>query len=268
MTPASPFLRLERQDDIAVIVLANPARMNPLSHDLVHALRALLAQLRDEPEVHALVLTGEGRAFSAGADLAPQTPAHGDARSLDEQTSELMHKIMNPLVAELYDMPIPVVSAVNGVCAGGGIGVALAADVVLAARSAYFFLPFLPKLGLLPDMGTTWFLERGVQRAQAMGMSLLGERLSAEQAAAWGLIWACVDDDALRAQALATAQRLARLPPGAALEARRAFAAAAGNSLVAQLHYEGERQIVLRNRPAYVEGKKAFQEKREPRFSR
>jgi 2-(1,2-epoxy-1,2-dihydrophenyl)acetyl-CoA isomerase len=264
----SPFLRLERQDDIAIVVLDNPTRMNPLGHDLVRSLRALLAQLRDDREVRALVLTGEGKAFSAGADLAARPSDPPDPRPFDEQTAEVMHKIMNPLIAELYEMPMPVVSAVNGVCAGGGIGVALAADVVLAARSAYFFLPFLPKLGLLPDMGSTWFLERTVGRARAQGMSLLGDRLPAEQAAAWGLIWACVDDASLREQTLAVARRLAKLPPQAALEARRAFAAAAHNSLPAQLHYEGERQIELRGRASYAEGKQAFLEKREPRFTR
>jgi len=265
---ASRFLRLERHDDVAVIVLDNPARMNPIGQDVVRGIRALLAKVRDDRQVGALVLTGEGKAFSAGADLAPAPADQPDPRSLAQQTAELMHGIMNPLITELDEMPIPVVSAVNGVCAGGGIGLALAADVVLAARSAYFYLPFLPKLGLLPDLGSTWFLERGVGRARAMGMSLLGERLAAERAAAWGLIWACVEDDSLREQALATARRLARLPPGAALEARRAFAAAANNTLPAQLHYEGERQVELRGRPAHAEGKRAFIEKREPQFRR
>lgn len=165
-------------------------------------------------------------------------------------------------------MPIPVVSAVNGAAAGAGVGVALAGDVVLVARSAYFYLPFMPRLGIVPDLGTTWFLERLVGRACAVGMALLGERLSGEQAAKWGLVWACVDDANLRAEGMAVAQRLARPPSHGVCEIRGIYEAAASQSLIAQLALEAERQRELIDRPDFAEGVRAFLEKREPVFTR
>jgi 2-(1,2-epoxy-1,2-dihydrophenyl)acetyl-CoA isomerase len=139
---------------------------------------------------------------------------------------------------------VPVVAAVNGAAAGAGVALALAADLTVAARSAYFYLPFMPRLGIVPDMGTTWFLEHRIGRARAVAVTMLGDRIPAEQAAQWGLVWACVDDAALRGHALALAQRLSRLPSHAALEVRQAYAAAAGHSLQVQLAYEAGRQRV------------------------
>jgi len=138
---------------------------------------------------------------------------------------------------------------------------------VIAARSAYFYLPFLPKLGIVPDLGSTWFMERLAGRGRAMGLALLGDRLSAEQAVQWGVAWACVDDAVLRAEALAVAQRLAKLPAHAAVEARRAFDAAALNTLPQQLAYEAERQRELLDKASFMEGVRAFLEKREARFA-
>jgi 2-(1,2-epoxy-1,2-dihydrophenyl)acetyl-CoA isomerase len=183
------------------------------------------------------------------------------------RTADAMAELSNPLIEELRALPIPVVCALNGATAGAGVGLALASDLVVAARSAYLYLPFLPRLGIVPDLGTTWFLERLTGRGRAMGLALLGERLSAEDAVRWGLAWACVDDTALPTEALTLARRLARLPAGAALEARRAFDAAAGNTLAAQLAYEAQRQRELIDRPEFAEGVSAFMEKREPTFS-
>jgi len=257
-------LLYERDGDVAILSLNIPQRLNPIAAPLQEALRARLAQLRDEGEVRALVLTGVGKAFCVGADLGSMGATEG--ASLGQRTAEAMEALSNRLIEDLRSMPFPVVSAINGAAAGAGVGIALAADVVLAARSAYFYLPFMPRLGIVPDLGTTWFLERLVGRARAVGMSLLGERLSGEQAAQWGLVWACVDDAELRTQALALAQRLARLPAHAAKEIRAAYESAASQTLVGQMRYEAERQRELLDRPEFAEGVKAFLEKREPVF--
>jgi 2-(1,2-epoxy-1,2-dihydrophenyl)acetyl-CoA isomerase len=263
---ADEIFRFERDGDVALIVLDNPARRNPMSVAFQRGLRELLGQVRADRSVRALVITGEGRGFCAGADLSLVELADGDGPGAGERARDEMHALSNALILDLRDLPVPVVAAVNGACVGGGVGLALAADVVLAARSAYFYLPFIPRLGLVPDLGTTTFLQRLAGQGRAMALTLLGDRLPAERAAEWGVVWACVDDGALREEALAVARRLARLPAHGAIEARRIFEAAARNSLREQLAYEAERQRELSNRPTFVEGVRAFLEKREPRF--
>ena len=265
---SQPIVRLEREGEVALAILNDPVRLNPLTIDLQKALREVLAQVRGDRSVRALVLTGEGKAFCAGADLSSMSPAAGDERSLGERTADMMEQLTNRIVTDLQELPVPVVSAVNGPAAGAGAGLALAADVVVAARSSYFYLPFIPKLGIVPDMGCTWFLERRIGHARAMALTLLGDRLTGEQAAHWGLAWACVDDAALRQEALALARRLARLPAHGVIEARRAYAAAGANDLPAQLNYERDRQRELIDRPEFTEGVRAFLEKREPVFPR
>ncbi len=256
---------LERDGPVAVLRLNLPERLNPLALPLQQRLREVLAALASDASVHALVLTGAGKAFCVGADLSGMQPP-GDGRSLGEWTHDTMVSLSNRLVEDLRGLPFPVVAAVNGPCAGAGVGLALAADIVLAARSAYFFLSFMPRLGIVPDLGSTWFLERFVGRPRAVAMSLLGERIGGEQAAQWGLVWACVDDDQLLAQALVTAHRLAALPAHAALEIRQVYDRAAQQDLSAQLQLEAERQRALIERPSFREGVRAFLEKREPRF--
>ena len=256
----------ERDGDVAILSFNIPQRLNPLSTPLQQALRERLARLRDDGEVRAVVLTGVGRAFCVGADLGSMAaPASG---SLGQQVADAMESLSNRLIEDLRSLPFPVVSAINGPAAGAGVGVALAADVVIAARSAYFYLPFMPRLGIVPDLGTTWFLERLVGRARAIGLSLLDERLPAEQAAQWGLVWACVDDGELRAKAVAVAQRLARLPAHAVQEMRAIYESAASQPLVAQMRHEADRQRTLIDGPDFAEGVKAFLEKRDPVFKR
>ncbi|WP_432727844.1 enoyl-CoA hydratase-related protein [Variovorax sp. W6] len=258
----------ERDGSVEILSFNIPKRLNPLTEGLQQALRDRLAQLRKEGEagtVRALVLTGVGKSFCVGADLSSMGPGGG---SIGQRTADAMESLSNRLIEDLRGMPFPVVSAINGPAAGAGVGVALAADVVIAARSAYFYLPFMPRLGIVPDLGTTWFLERLVGRARAVGMSLLGERLSGEQAAQWGLVWACVDDAELRAQAVSVAQRLARLPAHAAREIRSVYESAASQPLVEQMRHEAQRQRELLDRPEFAEGVKAFLEKREPVFRR
>lgn len=268
MTPSTPHtdtVLLERDGPVAILRLNLPERLNPLALALQERLRALLAELAADRSVRALVLTGVGKAFCVGADLSGMRPP-SDGRSLGEWTRDTMEALSNRLVEDLRGLPFPVVAAVNGPCAGAGVGLALAADIVLAARSAYFFLSFMPRLGIVPDLGSTWFLERFVGRPRAVAMSLLGERISGEQAAQWGLVWACVDDAQLQTQALAMAQRLASLPVHAAQEIRQVFDSAAQQDLPAQLRLEAERQRELIDRPEFLEGVQAFLQKREPRF--
>lgn len=262
---AQPFVLYALDEGIATLTLNLPAKLNPLALELQQELRAHLERIRDDRAVRALILTGAGKAFCVGADLSAMRPPQ-DGKTLGDQTAEWMQSLSNPLIETLQSMPIPVVAAVNGAAAGAGVGLALAADITLAARSAYFYLPFLPRLGIVPDLGCTWAIPHRAGRARAMGMALLDERLGAGRAVQWGLIWGCVDDENLMAEARETAQRLARLPAYAVTEARAAFAAAERHTLPEQLHYESERQRELIERPTFREGVSAFLQKRAPEF--
>ncbi|SCK61567.1 2-(1,2-epoxy-1,2-dihydrophenyl)acetyl-CoA isomerase [Variovorax sp. HW608] len=255
----------EVEDGIATITLNLPAKLNPIALELQQALRDSLARVRMHPEIRAVVLTGAGKAFCVGADLSAMNPL-GDSQTLGNRTADWMQSMSHPLIEEIRALPVPVVCAVNGPAAGAGVGVALACDIVVAARSAYFYLPFLPKLGIVPDLGCTWFIPRRVGPARAMGMALLDEKLGAQAAAEWGLVWACIDDDLLLLEAQKIAQRLARLPAHAVLEARKALEVSERHSLSEQLHYESERQRELVDKPAFAEGVTAFLHKRAPVF--
>lgn len=269
MSAASPaeHVRMSVDDGIATITLDHPGRRNALSRRMQEGLRRCLADLRETGSVRAVVLTAAGDAFCAGADLAGGLP-DGDANlTRGQQTRRSMMELSNPLILAIRDLPVPVVSALPGVAAGAGVGIALSADIVIAARSAYFYLPFIPKLGIVPDLGTTWFLERLVGRGRATALTLLGDRLPAEKAEQWGVVHACVDDARLQEEAAALARRLAKLPRHAIVETRRAYDAAQGHTLAQQLQYEADRQGDLIDRPAFGEGVRSFLEKREPDFS-
>ena len=262
-------VRMARDGDVAVITLDNPGRRNALSRDMQQGLRALIDEVGASPDIRAVLLTAAGNAFCAGADLAGNAiPSGQEHLSRGQATQAVMEELSNPIITGLRELPVPVVSALPGVVAGAGIGIALAADIVIAARSAYFYLPFIPKLGIVPDLGTTWFLQQLVGRGRATALTLLGVRLGAEKAEQWGIVWSCVDDAALQDEAIKTARQLARLPAHAALETRRAYEAASRNDLRAQLQYEAERQRELLDRPEFEEGVRAFLEKREPDFRR
>lgn len=260
-------VRFERDGDVGVIRLVNAARLNPLSVPMQVAVRAALSQVRADASYRAVLLTGEGKGFCVGADLSGMGRPADDTRSLGTWTADMMAEHSNPLVLDLRAMPVPVVCGLNGAAAGAGVGLALAADIVVAARSAYFLMPFVPKLGLVPDLGSTWFLERLVGRARATALTLLGDRLGAEDAARWGLVWACVDDAALHEESLALARRLARLPAHGIVETRRAYEFAASQGLAEQLAYEAGRQREMIDSPEFAEGVRAFAEKREPVFA-
>ena len=254
----------ERHGAVALLRLNIPSRLNPLTMPMQEALRAALAELRDDRSVRALLITGSGKAFCVGADLGSMSAS--EHVSLGAQTADTMEALSNRVIEDLQTLPFPVVSAVNGACAGAGVGLAIAADVVLAARSAYFYLPFMPRLGIVPDLGITWFLERSIGRARAVAMSLLGTRVSAEQAERWGLVWQCLEDTDLPVQALQVAQSLAELPAHAAQEIRAVYEKSSRQSLIEQMKTEAERQGDLIDRPTFAEGVQAFLEKRNPVF--
>ena len=256
---------------IATLTLNEPDRLNPISTAVQLGCLAGLQKVREDTSIRALILTARGKAFCVGADLTQvaqwaQTPKDGNSPSLGQQVGDMMAKAGNPIIESLGNLPVPVVCAINGPAVGGGFGLALAGDIVIAARSAYFYLPFVPALGLVPDMGASWRLPRALGPARAMGLALLGERISGEQAADWGLIWACTDDDQLASEALKIAQRLAALPAHSALETRALFRAAQGNTLAQQLAYEKDRQTELIDGDSFAEGLAAFTNKRRAIF--
>lgn len=255
-------------EGVATITLNDPGRLNPLGEAVVEGLARAVERVREDEAVRALVLTGRGRGFSVGADLGHYRgllDAPPPGMSLGAYVGRLMARI-NPVIVALRTLPVPVVCAVNGVAAGGGVGLALAGDLVVAARSSYFYLPFVPALGAVPDMGSTWVLPRTIGRARALGLALTGYKLPAATAQAWGLIWDCVDDECLAAEAGRLARQLAALPAGAVEETRAILAAAEVNDLPAQLALERERQMALVDGPDFAEGVRAFAERRAPAF--
>lgn len=268
-TPPTDFVLLDVEDGVATLTLNDAARMNPLGDDLTAALRRGVERVRDDRSVRALILTGSGRGFCVGADLTHyrQRLAQPDpCRRLGQYVGALMQNLANPLLMDLRDLPVPVVCAINGAAAGGGVGLALAGDLSIAARSAYFYLPFVPALGLVPDMGSSWAMPRAIGRARALGLALTGDRLPAQKAADWGLIWDCVDDGELQAEARRLARRLAAMPAHAVAEARALFAASEANTLAQQLALECARQQVLIDGDSFAEGVLAFAERRSPVF--
>ncbi|MGH8683209.1 MAG: 2-(1,2-epoxy-1,2-dihydrophenyl)acetyl-CoA isomerase PaaG [Burkholderiales bacterium] len=253
---------VEAQDGYAVVTLNRPDRLNSFNSEMHERLRAALVEVRRSDDVRALLLTGAGRGFCAGQDLSDRVVAAG-AAPVDLGYTISTH--YNPLIRSLRELPKPVVCAVNGVAAGAGANIALACDVVLAARSASFVQAFC-RIGLVPDSGGTYFLPRLVGTARAMGLALLGDKLGAEDAERWGLIWKCSDDAKLMDEARALAARLAAGPTKGLGEIKRAIYASGANTLDAQLDFERDLQRELGRSDDYREGVGAFMEKRAPRF--
>ncbi|SEB97412.1 2-(1,2-epoxy-1,2-dihydrophenyl)acetyl-CoA isomerase [Pseudomonas saponiphila] len=247
---------------VALVSLNRPEQLNSFTAQMHGELRSALKLVRNNPEVRVLLLTGEGRGFCAGQDLGERNVAPGEAPPDLGQSIEAFY---NPLIRELRDLPLPVICAVNGVAAGAGANLPLACDLVLAARSASFIQAFC-KLGLIPDSGGTWLLPRLVGMARAKSLALLGNRLSAEQAEQWGLIHRCVDDDALRDEALRLARHLASQPTYGLALIKRSLNASLHNSFDQQLDLERDLQRLAGRSEDYREGVSAFMEKRSPVF--
>ena len=252
-----------RGGGIARLTLNRPDRLNSFN-DAMHAeVRDVLARVKADASARVLLLTGAGRGFCAGQDLGDRAVAPGDA-PVDLGAS--IERNYMPLVLGLRALPLPVVCAVNGVAAGAGANLALACDLVIAAKSASFIQAFC-KLGLIPDSGGTYFLPRLVGHARALGLSLLGDKLTAEQAAQWGLIWQCVEDAELPAVTEKLLAHFAQAPTRGLAAIKEALQASASNTLPAQLEVERDLQRDLGNGDDYREGVSAFAAKRPPRFT-
>jgi len=256
-------IRFETRDRIARVTLNRPDRLNSFTTQMHGELRDALSRVAAGGDARVLLLTGEGRAFCAGQDLSDRAVAPG-AAPVDLGAS--IEENYRPLVLALRDLPLPVVCAVNGVAAGAGANIALACDIVIAAKSASFIQAFC-KIGLVPASGGTYFLPRLVGAARAMGLAMLGDRLSAEQAAAWGLIWKCVDDGEFGATTDALVAQLADAPTAGLAAIKRALYASSGNTLEQQLDVERDAQRALGYSADYREGVAAFLDKLAPRFS-
>jgi 2-(1,2-epoxy-1,2-dihydrophenyl)acetyl-CoA isomerase len=252
---------VEKHQGYRQITLNRPDGLNALNAEMHAALMAALAEAEADPDCRAVLLTGAGRGFCAGQDL-------GDVAVTDDGPPDLKAVLerYNGLVRKLRGLAMPVVCAVNGVAAGAGANLALACDIVLAARSANFIQAF-SRIGLIPDCGGTWFLPRLVGMARARALAILAEPLPAERAAEWGLIWRAVDDDQLMSEAHALAARLAKQATIGIALTKRALDAAEANTLDAQLDLERDLQDEAGHTPDYAEGVRAFIEKRPPSFT-
>lgn len=250
------------KDGIARITLNRPDRLNSFNDAMHEAIFAALCSVENSPDLRAVVLTGAGRGFCAGQDQSERKPApDGKPRDLGEG----LERYYKPLILKIRGLPVPVVCLLNGVAAGAGASLALACDIVIATRSAYFAQAF-GKLGLLPDAGATYMLPRLVGTARALGIAMLGDKLSAEQAAEWGLILRCVDDAEFAAESETIIGKLASSATKAMGATKLAIYAAGNNSLEQQLEIEIASQRALGYSDDYREGAAAFREKREPRF--
>lgn len=248
---------------IARITLNRPDRLNSFTPAMHAELRDALGRVQADADARVLLLTGAGRAFCAGQDLADRAVAPVDT---PVDLGESIETNYGPLVMALHNLPLPVVCAVNGVAAGAGANIALACDLVVATKSASFIQAFC-KIGLIPDSGGTYFLPRLVGTARAMGLALLGDRLPAEQAAAWGLIWNCVEDAQFASAVEALLEQLAHAPTKGLAATKRALYASGTGTLASQLDLERDLQRELGFGADYREGVAAFMGKRPPQFS-
>lgn len=252
---------LETTGGVARLTLNRPDKLNSFTRRMHADLRDALGVIEGDPGIRAVVLSGAGRGFCAGQDLADLSFEPGAMTDL----GALIHDNFNPLIRRLQALPKPVIAKVRGIAAGAGANLAFACDLVVAGRSASFLQAFV-NIGLVPDSGGTWLLPRAIGSARALGLAMLGEKLPAETAAEWGLIWKCVDDDRLDADVDAMAARLATMPTRALASIKSAIRAAATSDLDAQLDLERDLQTQLGASHDYAEGVNAFLQKRAPRF--
>lgn len=252
----------EHREGYRVLTLNRPDRLNSFNEAMHAALMSALLDAESDETCRALVLTGAGRGFCAGQDLSDRVFSPGQVPDL----STTLERLYNPLVRKLRALQMPVICAVNGVAAGAGANIALACDIVLAARSAKFIQAFA-KLGLVPDSGGTWFLPRLVGPARARALALLAEPVSAEQAEAWGMIWKAVEDAGLMDEAHRLAAHFAMQPTVGLGLIKQALDASEANDLDRQLDLERDLQGQAGRTPDYIEGVTAFFEKRQPKFT-
>jgi 2-(1,2-epoxy-1,2-dihydrophenyl)acetyl-CoA isomerase len=255
---SEPLVLIESIGAVRKLTLNRPASLNSFTSAMHRELRPALDAAADDSSVRCLVITGAGRGFCAGQDL--NDPEVGI------NVGAVVERVYKPLALRIASMPIPVVAMVNGVAAGAGANFALGCDLVIAARSASFIQAF-SKIGLIPDCGGTWLLPRLAGRARAIGLAMTGDKLSAEDAERFGLIWRCVDDAALVDQTMALAQRLAAMPVKALAATRRTIDEAIMIDYSAALSVEARVQNEMGAQADFREGVAAFLEKRAARFN-
>jgi 2-(1,2-epoxy-1,2-dihydrophenyl)acetyl-CoA isomerase len=250
---------------VLTLTLNRPERLNAMNNPLIEAMNRELARARNDDKIRAVLLTGTGRAFCAGADLVGGGPIDSTASTPPDLGAD-MDRIFNPMIRAMRGLPKPIVGAINGVAAGGGANFALACDIVLAARSARFDQAFV-RISLMPDLGGTWFLPHAVGDARARALAMLGSSLPAEEAERMGMVWQVVDDAALMDEATKLARRLAAGPTLSYAAIKRAINLAATNTLDQQLDLERDSQKALGQSADCREGVAAFLAKRPAEFT-
>jgi 2-(1,2-epoxy-1,2-dihydrophenyl)acetyl-CoA isomerase len=258
-------LTVTRNDDIVTVTLARPERLNALNTELAQRLVAVGREIAADDSVRAVILTGAGRAFCAGADLMPGALEIGAAGSRGATLRNVLERLFNPVVETCALLPKPVIVAQNGIAAGGGVGLALCGDYILMAESASHLFVFVPKLGLVPDVGVSYLLPRAIGAARATRIALRGTPISSADALAFGLAHAVVGDDVLLSRARQLAAELAGSPPGA-VAAAKALMGPDPIALRAQLSREAEAQATLGDSAEHADGVAAFIAKRAPHF--
>ena len=263
-------VNLSTADGVATITLDRPDSLNSMSNHLMDDIRSAIETAEADATIGVVVLTGNGRGFCSGADLStvgssPPDTSATDAAAADTSVTDGMDDHFNPTMRAIKNCSVPTVARINGVAAGGGLGLALACDIAVAAQSAFFVATFGPRLGIVPDLGSTWSLPQKIGVARARSMAMLGERITAEQAQEWGMIYSAVPDDQLDTEVDRVTDTLKRTSGEAMQRIRSSIESASTRSFSDQLDLERDHQAVLIPMNM-LEGATAFLEKREPKF--
>ena len=263
---SDPTVLFEKRGSVALVTLNRPQALNSFTRQMHRELWEVLDRINGDKAIRVAVLTGAGRGFCAGADLAEFDFEPGPDLVRRADPGPVIEQAFNPSIRKLMDLRVPTVAAVNGVAAGAGASFAMACDLAIAAANASFIQAF-SKIGLIPDAGGSWFLVKKLGLARAMGCAMLGDKLAAQDAKEWGMVWdvAPEGEDCVQA-ALKLAERLATMPTTALVQTRKLLRAAATNDLDKQLDLERDTQSALGRTHDYIEGVMAFREKRAPRF--
>ncbi|HCA5183729.1 TPA: 2-(1,2-epoxy-1,2-dihydrophenyl)acetyl-CoA isomerase [Acinetobacter baumannii] len=252
----------EEKNGVGYLTFNRPKALNSFNVDMHREVAEVLSQWTKKPDVRCVVISGEGRGFCAGQDLGDRVV---DPNAEAPDLGYSIETYYNPLIKTIVNMPKPVICAVNGVAAGAGANIALACDLVIAAKSANFVQAFC-RLGLVPDSAGTWFLPRAVGHARAMGLTLLGDKLPAETAKEWGMIWDVVEDAELKTKVTELAERLAKQPTFGLSLIKKAIHQSSNNTFDEQMLLERDLQRIAGRSEDYREGVQAFMNKREPNF--
>ncbi|MGQ1540505.1 2-(1,2-epoxy-1,2-dihydrophenyl)acetyl-CoA isomerase PaaG [Acinetobacter baumannii] len=252
----------EEKNGVGYLTFNRPKALNSFNVDMHREVAEVLSQWTKNPDVRCVVISGEGRGFCAGQDLGDRVV---DPNAEAPDLGYSIETYYNPLIKTIVNMPKPVICAVNGVAAGAGANIALACDLVIAAKSANFVQAFC-RLGLVPDSAGTWFLPRAVGHARAMGLALLGDKLPAETAKEWGMIWDVVEDAELKTKVTELAERLAKQPTFGLSLIKKAIHQSSNNTFDEQILLERDLQRIAGRSEDYREGVQAFMNKREPNF--